>query len=43
MWVLKQCVCGSTEFEDDGEVILCAECGKRADFKFIKQSEVQGE
>ena len=45
MWILKQCTCGSKEFEHepDDDVIVCAECGCKARYEFIKESEAQGE
>lgn len=39
MWVIKQCTCGSTEFEIDDDTTRCAECGRLARFTRIKESE----
>lgn len=41
MLVLKQCTCGSREFEQEPDdcVLRCAECGSLAMFEFIKDSE----
>lgn len=45
MWVVKQCTCGSITFADepDDNVLICTECGCKARFQYIKESEVQGE
>lgn len=39
MWVIKQCTCGSTEFETDDDTTRCTECGRLARFTRIKESE----
>ena len=38
---MKQCTCGSTEFEheNDDDVLRCAECGKLARFEYIPDNE----
>ena len=41
MFVVKQCTCGSTEFEyeNDDDVLRCAECGRLARFEYIPDNE----
>ena len=41
MFVVKQCTCGSTEFEyeNDDDVLRCAECDKLASFEYIPDNE----
>ena len=41
MFVVKQCTCGSLEFEyeNDDDVLRCAECGKLARFVNIPDNE----
>lgn len=44
MLTVKQCVCGSTEFEKeiDDDVLRCAECNKLARFTCVKTTEEKG-
>ena len=41
MFVVKQCTCGSTEFEyeNDDDVLRCVECGRLARFVNIPDNE----
>ena len=41
MLAVKQCVCGSTEFEKeiDDDVLRCAECNRLARFTYVKTEE----
>ena len=41
MFVVKQCTCGSTEFEyeNDDDVLRCVECGRLARFVNILDNE----
>lgn len=41
MLAVKQCVCGSTEFEKeiDDDVLRCAECNRLAKFIYVKTEE----
>jgi hypothetical protein len=45
MFVVKQCTCGSTnfEFEYDDDVLRCAECGRLARFENIPDNEEKEE
>jgi hypothetical protein len=46
MFSIRQCKCGSTEFEQEPDdcVLRCAKCWSLAGFSFIKEeSEVEGE
>lgn len=46
MLVIKQCTCGSTEFETDDDTTRCAECGRLADLAYIpekKESEKEND
>lgn len=39
MWVVKQCTCGSNEFETDDDTTRCAECGRLAHFAYIPEKK----
>lgn len=39
MWVIKQCKCGSTNFTNDDNTLRCEDCGRLADFTYIKENE----
>ena len=45
MFVLKQCKCGSTDFEyeNDDDVLRCVECGRLARFVNIPDEEEENE
>ena len=44
MFVVKQCTCGSTDFEyeNDDDVLRCAECFRLARIKYIPEKEERG-
>lgn len=42
MFVLKQCTCGSTDFDYEDDTLRCMECGKLARFEYIPDNEEKG-
>ena len=43
MFVLKQCKCGSTDFEYEDDTLRCMECCRLAEFEYIPDEEEENE